>query len=161
MNGDWRPWCAGVNGNTSAEFVSVWRKVYSIFRREGATNARWVWSPISQCGDSTPFKEPYPGDDYVDWVGLDGYNWGTMQYWSRWQRFTEICGKSYSTLTKMSRKPMMIPEIASAESGGDKATWIRNTFLQEVSAKYPRIKAVVWFHAKKETDWRINSSLIR
>jgi beta-mannanase len=158
MNGDWRPWSAGVNGNTSAEFVSAWRKVYSIFRREGATNARWVWSPISQYEGSTPFKELYPGDAYVDWVGLDGYNWGTTQSWSRWQRFTEIFSKSYVTLTRMTRKPMMIPEMASAELGGDKAAWVKNTFLREIPTKYPRIKAVVWFHADKETDWRINSS---
>src|SRR5262249_53059913 len=45
MNANWYPWCASVNGNTAAEYVAAWRRVVGIFRAEGATNVRFVWSP--------------------------------------------------------------------------------------------------------------------
>ena len=45
MNGNWYPWGVGVNGNTPAQFVSVWRKVVTMFRTRGATNVKFVWSP--------------------------------------------------------------------------------------------------------------------
>jgi beta-mannanase len=155
MNGDWSPWGIGVNGNTSAEYVAAWRHIHDIFRQENATNARWVWCPAS----SRPFSRTiYPGDAYVDWTCLDGYNWGTTQSWARWREFSTVFGPSYDTLTSMTSKPVMIGETASAEQGGDKATWIRQGLLNDVPNRFPRVKAVIWFNANKETDWRVNSS---
>ncbi|MGH2443587.1 MAG: hypothetical protein ACRDFX_10550, partial [Chloroflexota bacterium] len=62
----------------------------------------------------------------------------------------------------LSSKPLMIAEMASAEAGGNKATWITDTFLHDIPALYPRVRASVWFDdnktAKGETDWRVNSS---
>lgn len=157
MNGDWRPWSPGVNGNTSDQFVRAWRRVHGIFQQEGATKARWVWSPIVHYDGATPFKAVYPGDEYVNWVGIDGYNWGTVKPWG-WQSFTDIFDRSYRIMGDLTKKPLMIPEVASAEHGGDKAAWIRRTFLDLIPNRYPRIKAVVWFDADKETDWRVGSS---
>jgi hypothetical protein len=51
----------------------------------------------------------------------------------------------------------MIPETASTEVGGDKAAWIR-AILPALRGSYPAIKALVWFHMNKETDWRVDSS---
>ncbi len=158
MNADWDTWSPQVNGNTSSEYIAVWRKVHRMFRRAGATNARWVWCPVVYYKGSTPFKAVYPGDAYVDWVGLDGYNWGNLQSWSHWQSAGDIFGQSYRMLTRMTRKPVMIPEVASTEHGGNKARWILDAFLREIPYKFPRVKAIVWFDADKETDWRVNSS---
>lgn len=157
MNGDWRPWCPGVNGNTAAQFVRAWRRLRIIFRQEGATEIRWVWSPIVHYDGATPYRAVYPGDAYVHWVGIDGYNWGAAKPWG-WQSFTDIFDRSYRIMGNLTRKPLMLPEVASAEKGGDKAAWIRRSFLHDIPKKYPRIRAVVWFDADKETDWRINSS---
>ena len=158
MNGDWTSWSPGVNGNTGPQFVAAWRRVHDIFRRQGATNARWVWAPVAHYEGATPYKAVYPGGAYTNWVGMSGYNWGDTRDWSRWQSFSEIFGASYRTLARMTRKPMMIREMACAESGGDKAAWIRNAYLKEIPGKFPRLKAVSWFHADKENDWRVDSS---
>jgi beta-mannanase len=158
MNGNWYPWSPGVNGNTAAEYVAAWRHIHSIFQQEGATNVRWVWSPNVATGSSTPFAEVYPGDAYVDWVALDGYNWGTTQSWSNWQSLASVFGPSYDALVKMTNKPMMIAETASAEAGGDKAAWIRQGLLSDLPTRFPRVRAVIWFDLNKETDWRVNSS---
>ncbi len=156
MNGDWSAWGAGVNGNTPADFVAAWRHVVGIFRSAGATNAIWVWSPNVDTG-RRPFAQLYPGDEWVDWVGLDGYNWGTLDG-SRWKSLGEVFGSSYDTLTRLTSKPLMIAETASTEVGGDKAAWIRDGFQYDLPARLPAVRAVIWFDRDKETDWRVNSS---
>ena len=158
MNIDGFPWGVGVNGNTSDQYVAAWRHVHDIFQQEGATNVRWVWSPNVVSGNSTPFSWVYPGDDYVDWVALDGYNRGTIRSWSNWRSLADIFGHSHDALTKMTNKPMMIAEVGSAEVGGDKAVWIRQGLLQEVPSRLPQVRAVIWFDIDKEADWRVNSS---
>lgn len=156
MNGDWYPWGYGVNGNTAADLQNAFRKIVTIGREVGATNVRWVWSP--NVGTSrVSYAAIYPGDEYVDWLGLDGYNWGTSQTWSVWQSLQTVFKSSYDSITALSAKPLMIGETASSELGGDKASWIRTGFSY-IETSMPRIKAVVWFHANKETDWRVNSS---
>ena len=159
MNGDWTTWSPGINGNTSREFVAAWRRVHGIFRREGAANVRWVWSPVAHSEEHTPYGRVYPGDAYVDWFGISGYNWGNTRAWSRWQSFSEIFGASYRKMKSIApKKPIMIAEVGCAEDGGDKASWIRNAYLEEIPGKFPGIKAVSWFDADKENDWRVNSS---
>jgi hypothetical protein len=42
MNGNWYPWCAGVNGNTAAQYMQMWQHVHDIFTSVGATNVTGV-----------------------------------------------------------------------------------------------------------------------
>jgi beta-mannanase len=159
MNGNWLPWGAGVDGNTPADYVAMWRHVVSIFREEGATQVKWVWSP-SVFGGSTgvaDFTPYYPGDDWVDYVGLDGYNWGSTLTGQSWQSFFQVFSHSYDALAALTGRPMMIAETSSAEQGGDKAAWI-NAIADELS-NFPRLRALIWFDRNKETDWRVDSSI--
>jgi Glycosyl hydrolase family 26 len=163
MNGDWYPWSVSrppVNGNESAdEYINTWKHVHDIFEEEGATNVRWVWNPDLTAPDRPSYDSLYPGDRYVDWVGIDAYNWGTSQpEQSSWQTFPEIFDASYKEMDAVTDRPMMVGETASAESGGVKAAWIRKTLLTDIPSRYPQVQAVVWFHRHKEADWRVNSS---
>jgi hypothetical protein len=158
MNGTWYPWSPGLNGNTSADYVAAWRHIHAIFQQENARNVRWVWSPNILSNGAGPFTDMYPGDAYVDWVALGGYNFGPTQPYQVWRSLAEVFGHSYDALAAMTGKPMMIAETASAEVGGDKAGWITRGLLSEVPARLPRVRAVIWFHENKEADWRINSS---
>jgi Beta-mannanase len=159
MNGPWSAWGYGVNGNTAAEFVAAWRHVVNIANAEGATNIRWVWSPNVDDGDPryASYGSLYPGDSYVDWVGLDGYNWGTSQSWSGWQSLYTVFKGSVDKVRAISGKPIMIGETGSTDLGGDKAAWITNGFARLLT-DLPQVKALIWFDANKETDWRVNSS---
>jgi len=153
MNGDWYGW----SGDPSA-YVEAWRRVVTVFREENATNVRWIWSPNVDYG-SYPFKAYFPGDSWVDYVALDGYNWGTTgQGANKWQGFSEVFTSSYNQLTQMSAKPVMIAETSSSETGGSKAAWIRESFLKTIPSAFPRIAAVIWFSRDQEDDWRIDSS---
>lgn len=155
MNGDWYPWGAGVSGNTPADYVAAWRHVHDRFAAAGADNIRWVWSPDVVEGPNYPsMDEFYPGDDYVDWVGLDGYNWGDNQ----WRSFGTAFGRAYDTATHLTAKPIMVSEFASSDSPGSKPAWIEDAFETQLPLKFPRIRAVIWFNFDKERDWRVDSS---
>lgn len=154
-NSEWVPW--GTNSNTNEQHKQFWRYVVAKFRGQQVTNVQWVWSPnVHFWGEKYSYADLYPGNDYVDYVGLDGYNWGTSQSWSSWQSFRDIFASSYEDLIKISDKNILISEMASAEVGGDKAKWIADTFAS--LASFPRIQGFTWFNINKETDWRIESS---
>lgn len=161
MNGWWASWCVRANGNSARDFVSAWRHIVDLGRAAGATNIRWVWSPnVDNDGLGVPFQDLYPGDGYVDWVGLDGFNRGTSWSTTEWQSIEEIFSVSVGHLRQLTDKPILIGETGSSEIGGDKAAWIRNE-LAALPTSLPDVRAVVWFD-KNETslgiDWRINSS---
>jgi beta-mannanase len=155
MNGNWYPWGSGVNGNTAPQYVSAWRHVHDLFVAAGATNVTWVWTPNVIDG-MAPIGPLYPGDAYVDWVGVDGYNWGTTKSWSSWQSFNQVFGSSLGALRQLTTRPIVIGETASTEMGGSKSQWIQDFFAQ-LKANTD-IKAFIWFNLAKETDWRIESS---
>jgi len=158
MNGNWYPWAVGVNGNTGADYTSMWKHVRRIFAQEGAANVRWVWSPNVAYPGSSAFADSFPGDNAVDWVGLDGYNWGTSQLGKQWTSFVATFNASYTAVAQLTGRPMMIGETASTELGGDKAAWITQGLLTDLPAHFPRIRAVIWFDENKESDWRVDSS---
>jgi hypothetical protein len=156
MNGTWSPWGA-VNGNTPADYVAMWRHVVSIFRQEGADNVRWVWSPnVYGVNSVAPFQAYYPGNRWVDFVGLDGYNFGAVPG-SLWISFGDLFWTSYLAATALTHKPLMITETASSPVGGDKARWIGN-LRGILRTRMPRVRALIWFDRIKEQDWRFDSS---
>jgi Glycosyl hydrolase family 26 len=154
FNGEWNP-CYG----RASDFVAAWRHMVSVFRSSGARNVRWVWCPFTvqrpRRGGPEDWRPYYPGHRFVDWVGMDGYNWGTTRAWSRWQSFSEIFGALYADYA--GRRPLMICEVASAERGGDKAAWIAD-MSAKLAGRFSKVRTVVWFDTDKETDWRVDSS---
>jgi len=180
MNGNWFPWGIGVNGNQRGEFVAAWRHIHDRFASKGAANVRWIWNPnIVYNGVPASLQEVYPGNDYVDWVGMNGYNWGTSVYWascpcqSTWESFSEIFDATYRELVALADKPIFIGEFASSEAGGNKAKWISDALLEQLPRRYPKVKAISWFSKiatgldtlatgevvpTAEVDWRVESS---
>jgi mannan endo-1,4-beta-mannosidase len=153
FNGEWNP-CYG----RPRQFVAAWRHLVRTFRDEGATNVRWVWCPFAvdeRRRAADDWRRYYPGRRYVDWVGIDGYNWGSARPWSRWQSFREIFAPVIRDYA--GRRPVMICEVGCAERGGDKAAWVRDMGAQ-LAGPCSAVRALVWFHADKETDWRVSSS---
>jgi hypothetical protein len=161
MNGNWYPW-SGYSNNDSgltngpAKYVSVYRHIHGIFESEGADNVVWVWSPNSEDVPNTSWNHwsnYYPGDAYVDWVGPDGYNWGTTKSWSSWRSFKSIFAPVYNDYA--ARKPIMIAETGSQEQGGSKARWITEIAVN-LQQEMPAAKALVYFHCP--TGWELTSS---
>ena len=161
MNGNWYPWGGTVNGNDAYAFRQAWKYLRQVFREEGAGKVAWVWCPYAQSVPETPgnaLEAYFPGEAEVNWLALDGYNWGTSQPWSTWQTFREVFATAYFRLGALApHKPMMIAEVGCAEQGGDKGGWIREG-LEALEKEFPRVAILVWFNVNKECDWRLESS---
>jgi len=141
MNGDWYPWGRGVDGNTARLYKHAWRHAVRIFRRLGAGNVRWLWCPnVNQAG-GLPFAGLYPGGRWVDWVGLDGFNWG---YGGRSYSFRSIFASSLSRLARIAPgKPAIVAETGAYDRG--KARWIRQALGRQLP-RLGRVRAMVWFN---------------
>jgi hypothetical protein len=162
MNGNWFPWSEGVNGNGPGEYVTAWRHVHDIFAAAGATNVSWVWCPNAEPSSGVAkLASLYPGDAYVDWTAMDGYNWGTNPVKpGGWKTFSQIFSATYSFIQQSvaPSKPMMVGETASTEYGGSKATWIQE-MLTALPAQFPQIRALLWFDKYDDgMDWPLETS---
>jgi hypothetical protein len=162
MNGSWFPWSESVNGNRPGEYVTAWRHVHDIFTSVGATNATWSWCPnIDPAHSLQSLESLYPGDEYVDWTGLDGYNWGTNPTKpAGWRTFDQLYSSTYREITETiaPSKPMLIGEVGSSEVGGSKAAWISDA-LGRIPTAYPKIRALIWFDKLDGgMDWPIETS---
>jgi hypothetical protein len=160
MNGFWFPWGAKANKNKPHDFIAAWRHVHNIFESVGATNATWVWCPnVDFTRKLSPLSGLYPGDKYVDWTCLDGFNWGATKHSIGWQSFKEVFGSTYQRMLQIAHgKPMMIGETAADDRGGSKPKWIEQ-MLKELPKKFPKVRALVWYNEKDQgMHWPLESS---
>jgi hypothetical protein len=155
MNGSWTSWFEGNSGNSAGQFVLAWRHVHNIFTSAGATNATWVWCPNWENAYTTPLEDLYPGNAYVDWAGIDGYNFSIDLDGTPWRSFSTIFSETYHHILRLipPTMPMMIGETGSVEDGGSKAAWITDALSTQLPKNYPRIKALVWF---EQSDGNLN-----
>ncbi|MFA5411274.1 MAG: glycosyl hydrolase [Candidatus Omnitrophota bacterium] len=149
-NGNWYPWSGQKIG--ADKFVGMYRRVKDIFNKNNCTNVKWVfcvnWEDVPE--ENNYFLRYYPGPDYADYVGIDGYNWGNTRSWSRWMSFREIFAKRYSEVLPLG-KPVFISEFSSASSGGDKKLWIKEA-MRDIK-KMKKVRGFLLFNLDKEADW--------
>jgi len=148
MNGFWYPW--GTKKATAAQFTAAYKHIHDLFDDEGATQVIWVWSPnVVNPMPKVKLKPYYPGDEYVDWVGIIGYY--ATDGPSTW---AALYGPSVTQIRSFTKKPFIIAETA-AQAGERKPADIKDLF--QGTAKRKDFIGFVWFNFDKETDWRINS----
>jgi beta-mannanase len=160
FNGNWYPWSLDRNGRLGSAYVNAFRRVVTRLRAAGARRVQHVWCFNRDSQPAEPWNDPraaYPGDDVVDWIGIDGYNFGTSQSWSRWTVFRDLFAHPVALANDLSpRKPIVLAEMGCSETGGDKAEWI--TRMAADFAQMPSVRAFTWFDIVKETSWSLTSS---
>ena len=190
MNGNWFPWSAvdstRIEATASPEsdneggedptagipedYIEMWRQLHKRFSQTALdeSDIQWVWSPNADEIGGIRAERYYPGDQYVDWVGLDGFNFGGSQRYStgqsNWRSPEELFDPMLGRIRELTDKPVSLAEFASSSvpnSGNghepqQKAQWIRDAFTY-VSEN--NIKMVCWFNVDKtgqdETDWAV------
>jgi hypothetical protein len=149
MNGNWYPW--GTKSTTAATFVKAWRHIHDVFGEEGATNVIWVWSPnVVNPVPDVKLKPYWPGDAYVDWVGIVGY-WALTGA----HTFDTLYGPTRRQVASFTDKPVLISETSS-EPGERRRADVRG-LLQGIEQD-KNVLGFVWFNIPKRADWRIQSS---
>ncbi|AOY76751.1 glycoside hydrolase family 26 protein [Clostridium formicaceticum] len=151
MNGDWCVYSSYFSSNDTELFKAVWRYIYGIFKENGVDNALWVWNPhdISFPGFKwNHYLTYYPGDDYVDIIGLTGYNTGTYYKGEYWRGFNEVYDDFYEEYLSIFEYPFMITEFGASSIGGDKIGWIKDMFAN--IHRFDNIKVAIWWNG---IDW--------
>jgi len=144
MNDPYRyPW--GPQNNKPQDYIDAWRHIHTVFEKEGVTNVVWIWTPHTSYKQ---FEAYFPGDKYVDYVGVDALNFGTVATWSAWYSFDQIFGTHYEEL-KSFKKPIMLAELGCLNVGGDRARWFTDA-LDSLPQRYPEVKSVMFFHVSDD-----------
>lgn len=114
--------------NGSAEdFVAMWRRVAELLDENGGQHLELVWVVTGGSFRSGRADQWYPGDDVVDVIGADTYNWFTCQGTDREWRSLETLIEAPLAFARDHGKPLALPEIASVEDpaiDGRKAEWL-------------------------------------
>ena len=137
--------------------------MWHIFNEEGANEyATWVWDVFvpgtRRSNYAAMANYYYPGDEFVDWIGIDGYQLVGVLGWG----FDELFSNGYSIMRKKHpSKPIIVVETGCDESPS-KAKWVKNTF-KSLKERYRGIKGICWWdmnwsHGRASCDSRIDSS---
>jgi len=166
MNGDWCVYCSYHYGNDADLYIEAWQYIYKIFAANQVDNALWVWNPHDLSFPDfswNHYLNYYPGSEYVDIIGLTGYNTGTYYEGEHWREFADIYDPLYTAYVQNFNLPFMITEFGSNSVGGDKGKWLKDMFAH--IDHYPRIKAAIFFsatdmdsHNKPARIYRIDES---
>jgi hypothetical protein len=151
MNGDWFPWSGKFNGGERSgpqTYREAYRHLVTVFRREGAANVGFAFHVNVRSGPDEPWNDIaayYPGDEYVDWIGVSAY--GSVFPGFHWESLRHALDEVYPKLAALSpTKPIAVMETGVIEEKGkDKAAWIRAAYRALRSGKYPRVKAAIWW----------------
>ena len=166
MNGDWVPW-----GGNPKEYIQNWRMVHDVME-EYADNVVMVWSP-SEMPKNGMF-DYYPGDEYVDWVGLSVYNaqFANGDTSQPTDEINPLDALDYIYEEYADRKPIMVSEYAASHEAGryeerqDTSSFAKTKMTQlyeGIKLKYPRVKAINWFSQnsyRQSVSARTNYSLL-
>jgi mannan endo-1,4-beta-mannosidase len=154
MNGNWFPW-----GKKSKLFVNAWKHTSRLFEKEKADNVLWIFSPSVVWGQQTFEKDIlpyYPGNDYVDVVALDGYNFGDRyDRHHQWESFHKVFANSVAGIMTFG-KPMWIAEIG-CPTDPRRHYWLRD-FLEFFDSN-SCFEVFLWFNEYKqgEPNFRIDA----
>lgn len=152
MNGNWYPYSQSYPGakTTAADYVAAWKRIVDIFNQNGATNVAWVWSPNVPDVGGVGYADYYPGDNYVDWIGVSLYSGNDPTA-------MDDIYKKYSE-----KKPFFITEWATAPEKNryntkfpGEVAWVKE-FFETLNDRYPRVKAISWFNWNQgDGDYRL------
>ena len=129
-------------GGSTADFVQAWQRVADAVK--GNSKVKMFWT-MNDVGDVASALEPWwPGQDYVDVVGIDVYPTANVT-------FAQTYGNVYATYAQAYGKPFYIGETAAYDDM--KKPWLQQ--LVDAGQDFPLYGGFSWFEYNKEHDYRI------
>lgn len=130
------------------QFKMAWIHTYEIFKKSGAENVIWVWNPCKP-ENVTSF---YPGVEYVDWIGVNILNYGTLNLDKKWHNFKELYEPFHTEFQSLPTTPVIISEFGTLKDSGNQAKWINDAF-NSFDSEFNEIKSVIYFDSKVDNNW--------
>jgi beta-mannanase len=148
----------------AALFRVAFRHVVSVFRAEGVTSVRWVWSPAGEPG-AAAF---YPGDDVVDYVGLTvlgDAEWDRELGFAR-RSFAELLAPRYAEVAALN-KPIIVAELGVSGTTVEQIAWLHDATRS--LSPFPLVRALVYFDDRNapnngratQPQWRVDPDYLR
>ena len=145
------------------DYLRAWRRVVEAARAAGADNATWVWA-LGAGAFPTEADAWYPGDEWVDWLGVTGFNaYGDGE--TRWRTFPATFAPFRAWSLERGR-PLLVVATASTENPyvtpdepRSKPTWIREALA--TLEEWPEVQGLVWFNGPgpdAARQWSIDST---
>lgn len=132
MNGNWDSWDGTVGTNTYLKVITAYRHIHDIM----GTKVQYAWvvnnSDVPDRIGNRP-SNYYPGDAYVDIIGVDGFDWGNLS-------FKDAVAPNYGVV-KNYGKPVWITSTGT-NSTSKQAQWITDAVTY---AKTNNIGAIIYF----------------
>lgn len=147
MNGDWCGYSAYHYGKDAELYRESWKYIYNIFKENAVDNVLWIWNTNHKSFPNFSWNNAfmyYPGDEFVDIVGLTAYNTGNYYKGEEWTSFDELYLDYYKEYDRIFEKPLMITEFGSSIFGGNKVKWVEDMFKS--LENYPGIKVAIWWN---------------
>ncbi|MEK8143557.1 glycosyl hydrolase [Streptomyces sp. M10(2022)] len=109
------------DAGTPQEYVAAYRHIHDRFEQLGVDNVVWVWTVSGYLKAGELFEQLYPGDEYVDWIGMDQYNYFTCHRTTDWKEFDRSQRPTYDWLRAniSAAKPVMFAEFATVPDPAD------------------------------------------
>jgi mannan endo-1,4-beta-mannosidase len=150
-NASWYPW--GYGHVPPALFVEAWRYIVTMFRQQGADNVTWLWTINADRPGTGPVADWWPGQQYVTWVGIDGY------YYRPTDTFMNVFGQTIDQVRTFTHEPILLSETAVGPAAGQ---FVKIQDLFHGMAQYKTL-GLVWFDKTQHNgifhqDWRIEDS---
>ncbi len=101
--GSWFWW--GQDHCTAEQYKALWHMTVDRLRQQGVTNALYAYSPGTESdGDEAKYLERYPGDDYIDLMGLDCYCWAPDADTTQVARYAATLDKNLQMVCAIARQ---------------------------------------------------------
>lgn len=136
------PWSVKGN-NTPEEFKAAWIHLHDLIQSQGANKIILVWNPWKP----KAVAKYYPGDKYVDWIGVTSLNYSLLNGTEKEESFEDIYAPFHKAFAKFARKPVMLAEFGSLKIKTNQKEWIEDA-IKSLQKKYESISALVFFNSK-------------
>ena len=135
------PW-SGKGNNTPEDFIAAWQHLSDLLKEEDAHQVMMVWNPWKP----EVMERYYPGDKYVDWIGLTVLNYGALAGENGYYSFQSLYHPFREKLVQFTDKPVMLAEFGSVKLGNRQNEWFDDA-IKALDSDYQEVKAVILFNS--------------
>jgi len=147
------------SSGSPSDYVAAWRHIVERFRQDGVTNVAWVWTLTAYSFRTGTAGEYFPGDEWVSWVGVDGYtNIACPWLTTGWTSWNGVFGAA-NAFARDHGLPLIVAEFSLREDPVQpdrKGQWLASSLTEMRSMS--QLRAVVAFNSTSSCSSYVVSS---